>query len=296
MTELLREYLRTLIEREMQPGCRYERLVIKTLRSAGVGGNIKSANCNASFAPDADMKLGDEIFYVEVKANADARMGTAPVRYSYADKSFTATGMNMEFSELIVSMLNEMPDSKLVSALDRLIRFLKGTAISPRRVSSGFPIRGFTPQAWAKAKQLGLIAAVNQKLDGDVSIITRHYAQKGVHYIQIGEWGLYHMGENPAGLPVPQLDGFVELQMYASKSDTSPGSKTSMTRLRVFPHLKPSLVSDYSLDDPDSITAMLSSLEYGDHVQPDSVVSTDGVQSVAGPGVPEDAHVRAARG
>ena len=33
------------------------------------------------------------------------------------------------------------------------------------------------------------------------------YATKGVHYIQIGNKGLYHMGQNPLNLPVPDISG-----------------------------------------------------------------------------------------
>ena len=115
----------------------------------------------------------------------------------------------------------------------------------------------------------------------DTGFILQHYKSKKVDYIQIGGKGLYYLSSNPANLPIPQLGntGLV-IEMRPGKS----GSKKTIdpeTGERV-PVRTPSdtgegdfikasapfrtsarldgaglAPSDYTLDDPASILAMM---------------------------------------
>jgi hypothetical protein len=119
----------------------------------------------------------------------------------------------------------------------------------------------------------------------DTSFILQHYKSKGVDYIQIGGKGLYYLSANPAGLPVPQLGntGLV-IEMRPGKSgskkvidpetgekvrertpsDTGQGSFIKASApLRTSARLDGAGLaqSPYTLDDPESILAMMEERE-----------------------------------
>jgi len=92
--DLLRETIRTILEHyvleeRVKPQA-YERAVIRALKQAGAVGRIKRATTHDAWRPDADIRVGDEFHYVEVKANSHAQMGGGSV--SYVDGRFEAAG------------------------------------------------------------------------------------------------------------------------------------------------------------------------------------------------------------
>lgn len=259
--ELLREYVkRVLFERGARDAahCRYESLVIKSLKVAKAAGYIKRANCVDSNKPDADLTVNGKNYYVEIKSDSDARMGTASIGYSYPDKTFYPTGRDFAFSSMVADVLNVMEDTSLIRGLQRLIRHLKQSAITPDKVIAGFPLSGFRARDWKMAADFGLLTPINRAFNSDIKVITDHYASKGVHYIQIGGWGLYSLGSNPAGLPVPQLSGNVRMRVAAMKSGDERGRASSKAALRVYASIMPAAASPYTLDDVDSIGEMMS--------------------------------------
>lgn len=292
MSVLLQEYVRRLVEREIKQHCRYERLIIKTLKSLGLSGRIKSANCTDSIAPDADIKLNGESYYVEVKQDEKARMGSTSMTFSYEDQAFGPAGLNRELSDMVAEMLNEMSDTSLLRGLNRLIKFLKQDAIIPRKVSQGFPMSGFLATSWVRAKKLGMLQMINRRFNSDISVVSRHYARKNTHYIQIGGWGLYSLGANPAGLPVPLLDGTVVLEIEAKKSGDIMGRIGSKAAFRVHARLQPNSPSPYTLDDPKSIEAMLTKLDQSDTSSLESAYDQDKLDATPRAKLPKVAHVR----
>ena len=259
--ELLREYVQqVLFERGARNAahCRYESLVVKTLRVAKAAGYIKRANCADSSRPDADIVVNGESYYVEVKSDIDARTGTASIGYSYPNQSFFATGKDIEFSSMVADVMNELGDASLLRGLQRLIRHLKQSTPTPDKVVAGFPLSGFNSRDWRAAAKFGLLAPVNKTFTSDVAVIMKHYASQGVNYIQIGEWGLYSLGSNPAGLPVPQLSGQVRLRVAAVKLGEGAGSRAA---LRVYTSIVPDTASPFTLDDVDSIRDMMATVE-----------------------------------
>lgn len=269
--ELLREYVQqVLIERGARDAahCRYESLVVKTLRVAKAAGYIKRANCVDSNKPDADFVVNGENHYVEVKSDADARMGTASIGYSYPDKAFFPTGRDFAFSSMVADVLNETGDTSLIRGLHRLIRHLKQSAITPDKVVAGFPLSGFRAKDWQMAADFGLLAPINRTFNGDIRVIIDHYAAKDVHYIQIGGWGLFYLGNNPANLPVPQLSGKVRMRVAAMKSGDQPGRASSKAALRVYASIMPAAASPYTLDDLDSIREMMAYVDHHENLAP----------------------------
>ena len=56
----------------------------------------------------------------------------------------------------------------------------------------------------------------------DKTSIWEYYATKGVYYIQIGGYGLYHMSANPANLPIPPLDVTARVRIRTKTTSSIP--------------------------------------------------------------------------
>ena len=97
-----------------------------------------------------------------------------------------------------------------------------------------------------------MLLPINKTLEGDMDVISNHYARKQTHYIQIGGAGFFRLGEaNPANLPLPILNGKVQLEVRIAKGGPPAAG------LRVQARLLTKSTSPYTLDDPESVKAML---------------------------------------
>lgn len=249
--DLLRETIRAvirhhaLVERITPQG--YERIVIKALKQAGAVGSIKRVAGNDAWRPDADIKVGDGYHYVEVKANGRAQMGGGSV--AYRDGVFEAAGLNPEMSQAIADLLNDMNDSSLRKGLEHLLGFLS----TKKRPLTSVPVSGFDDTKWERAIAKGMLLQINRTFESNVEVIAQHYARKNTYYIQIGGAGFFRLGDaNPANLPVPKLEGKVQLEVRLARAGGKPTAG-----LRVQARLLARNASPFSLDDPESITAML---------------------------------------
>ena len=252
--ELLREFIELALFEAGDAGCRYESQVIKSLKLAGATGHLKRAACSDPTRPDADMRVDNEIYYVEVKMDANARMGGGSVGYSLKDRKFFPTGRDRSLSEAIVAALNGMGDTSLNKSLKT---FLQTLSRESGKTFTGLPLSGFTTGAWEFARDMGLLQAINRSFDSDLSIIADHYAKKDTHYIQIGGSGFFHLGSNPANLPVPKLEGKVRVEVLLALAGVTWGEDQRAAGMRAWARLKISNQSPYTLDDPQSIEAML---------------------------------------
>ncbi len=255
----MREAIRAVIEQYAlverggaDDGIAYERAVIRAMKQAGVCGRIKRAASHDAWRPDAEIKVGDGFHFVEVKKNSHAQMGGGSV--SYSDGVFEAAGSNIEMSQAIADLLNDVNDSSLHNGIDRLLAFLSSRA----KQHVGIPVSGFDELRWHKAVTKGMLLPINRTFESDVSVIAQHYARKNTHYIQIGGAGLFRLSEaNPANLPVPVLTGKVQLEVRLAKA----GKPTA--GMRVQARLLSNGASLYSLDDAASIESMLKAMASG---------------------------------
>ena len=230
-------------------GFKYEKEVISTLIESGLAGNITEGAGASSADADADIYINGEYHLVEVKKDLYAQMGGTSVRYS--GDSFEPVGKAVEGDtfEIVSAALETKKED-----LQRLLDFLG---------QDGFPFT-CTKDAWETAKIAGLLKPINTKVKKDTTFLAEHYAQKGVNYIQIGGAGLFHLGNNPAGLPVPELVGEIDIELRAGRSGSKPsatGEPVVGGSLRAQGRLKFQGLSPYTLDDPDSVSAMIKEMK-----------------------------------
>ena len=101
-------------------------------------------------------------------------------------------------------------------------------------------------------KAKGLLKDINTKVITDTSFIEKHYNKKGVYYIQIGGAGLFYLGKNPLKLPVPRLEGEIQVEIrlaYSGTKGTFPdGTETRTAGLRFQGRLRTKGKSPHSID------------------------------------------------
>ena len=91
----------------------------------------------------------------------------------------------------------------------------------------------------------------DQYLDVDDDCIQSYYRRKGNAYIQVEGYGLYHLGEDPAGLGVPE---FRLQQRMRVRVKTHTKTNFSVTCAFQPVNIRRDLMpSPYSLDDPEKI-------------------------------------------
>lgn len=233
-------------------GFEYEQTVLDSIAAAGITGNIKEAAGASSAHGDADFKIGRKVHLVEVKLDKNAQMGGSSVRYTFGGAELgLLSPVEPEIHKLVVRAVKDR-----TTELDELLRYLAKKWNSD---ILGFPVR-CSKQVWTEAASDGLL--VNAKIRTDVKFIAQHYRSKGVNYMQIGKSGLFYLDKNPAGLPIPKLEGEINLEIRTARSGSQKlksGIRAVTGAIRVQGRLKTKNKSPFSLDDPSSIKAMLKS-------------------------------------
>lgn len=119
-----------------------------------------------------------------------------------------------------------------------------------------------TKDAWELAARKNLL--VNVKIKNTVDFIAKHYAKKGIFYIQIGGAGLFYLAGNPANLPIPQLSGDINIEIRSARSGAKmlkSGIEVVGGGIRVQARLKTKGKSPYTADDVASLKAMLTAMK-----------------------------------
>ena len=231
-----------------QQGFDYENVVIESLKKAGVAGNIKTGAGASSTAADADFIVDGETYLLEVKSDLEAQMGGTSVRYNDGEFEIVSDAVDKNTASLIISALA----SKRVP-IERLLAAIGGDK---------FPTT-CDKHTWTVAKEKGLLKPINTKVKKNTSFIANHYKNKGIHYVQIGGAGLFYLDDNPAGLPVPKLEGEIDIELRAGRSGSTlnaAGQRRVSGLLRAQARLKFKGKSPVSLDNELGLSMLRTGL------------------------------------
>ena len=231
-----------------QAGFDYEQSVVDTLIAEGVAGNISGSAGSSNVDADADFKLGGRLYNVEVKLNRTAQMGGSSV--SFKGGIFSLVGDIDSNTETL--LLGAMESKR--KEIKKFLRFVS----REKGVANKLPMT-CSKEIWTEAQKKGLL--VNTQIPLSTDFICEHYAKKNVSYIQIGGSGLFFLKDNPANLPVPKLEGSINVEIRTGRSGSkkrADGSKYVAGGLRVQARLKTKCVSDYSLDNASHIQRLFS--------------------------------------
>ena len=226
-------------------GFEYENTVISALKVAGHCGNITEGAGASAADADADLKIGDDVYLVEVKKDAGAQMGGTSVRYIDGEFEVASDAVEQDTVEMIVEALEPKRE-----AINSFLHFVG---------ASQFPATCLK-DVWGAARVAGLLKPINAKIRKNTDFIANHYKKKGIHYIQIGGAGLFYLSENPANLPVPKLDGQIDIELRAGRSGSRlnlDGQSVVSGLLRAQGRLKFTGESPYTLDNPESVKELV---------------------------------------
>ena len=226
-------------------GFEYENTVIAALKQAGVCGNITEGAGASAADADADFCIDGVRYLVEGKKDTGAQMGGTSARYIDGKFNVASDAVDADTQEMIIEALSQRVEP-IEAMLDRL-------------GAEQFPT-SCTKDSWTAAKKEGYLKPINAKIRKDTDFIINHYKKKGIDYIQIGGAGLFYMNENPANLPIPKLDGEIDIELRAGRSGSKVNAQgVAMVggSLRAQGRLKFKGASPYTLDDPESIKGLL---------------------------------------
>ncbi len=245
----------TIEESSNQRGFEYENEVIAALNAVGASGDITSGAGASATEPDADIKIGDQIYKIEVKLDKDAQMGGTSLRY-YPDRTEDGKYFDIVCKSVEEDTIDIMEESltPIIPDLDKFLEFV-GVSKLPATIEK---------DKWVEAVALGLLKPLNVKIKRTTRFITNHYKKKGIDYIQIGGSGLFYLGENPANLPVPKLEGDINIELRPGRSGSKTrkdGTSVVGAGIRVQGRLQFKGSSPYTLDDPESVRKMLATKE-----------------------------------
>ena len=222
-------------------GFLYEDTVIRSLKEAGIAGTVLEGAGASATGVDADFMVDCKRYLLEVKKDADAQMGGTSVRYIDGKFEVVSDTVDSGTTDLIIAALDTRRDP-----IERLLAAIGGDK---------FPTT-CDKHTWTIAKERGLLKPINAKIRQTTDFIVDHYKKKGIDYIQIGGAGLFYLGQNPANLPIPKLEGEIDIELRAGRSGSSvnaAGVRRVSGLLRAQGRLKFKGSSPINLDSSETI-------------------------------------------
>lgn len=217
---------------------------------------------NKNDVADLYINVNRQRYGVEIKLDSRAPLGQA-AKVKFDGNSFTI-GKSGDFSvdDALGRGIIEQLNTKR-NASKEFIAHIKN--YPPREYHSkitGFPIMCLR-EAWDDAKNAGLLRKLNASLKAPLQVVYDYYEAKGCYYIQIGKGaGLFYMKENPLDLPVPRLDGAVNIELRlksaGGKARVGLGVTVCTGSVSASPRLATRNISKYSMDNKDDITELFS--------------------------------------
>jgi hypothetical protein len=222
---------------------------IPHLSVSSIGGKTQAS------VPDLTLILPNGRFPVEIKLNGRAQMGN-PMNVLYKNGEF-----DVRHDDTVDAGVEEMVLEALAKKkrdFDRFLDFVSSVKPAYNLQADSIPVT-CSKKAWDLAVTRGLVRGLNSRVRTSSDVISRWYQKKGVHYIQIGDQGLFHMGRNPLRLPVPDLRGDVDMEIrlahHGAKPNKLVGSRVTGD-LRCIARLIAREKSEFSIDNQNDVVSL----------------------------------------
>ena len=267
-------------------GFAYENVIIERLKALKIKGfNVSGqAGGNKKGISDFAATIFDNALNVEVKL-AVAQYGDVGLRFrnGLIDFNENVKKKNYSFKERIRKELFEKADKALKAYRKRAgelgadlnvydktgklpadIYIQLGEGLDAEGVANLKPKYAAIKEKYPDGiKGEGLQKAITQIAEFDITPVREIYENKvpPTSYIQLQNSGLFFMGKNPLGLPLPELTGNVDLTLRVNKGKSSvnkDGVMMTTVNLRVLPSkLRNIPKSDYTLDSASSVSSLM---------------------------------------
>jgi len=221
---------------------------------------IKGVQTEKGAAPDIQFEIAGITFNIEAKLG-EAQYGSINGKYDFKAQDFTFA-KKTKISSKLQNILDKVLE-KAKPKLDKYYKKAKELGVDLEDSGILIPLEVFN-----ELQAEGLQKEITTKQTVDQSIIEELYGAKGVYYMQIEGKGLYYIGENPLGLPIPKLEGDVQLTFRIARSETNKNGEVRPT-LRFLPDkidLKTGK-SNHRIDTAEGINNLLATKEVQDLVK-----------------------------
>jgi hypothetical protein len=195
---------------------------------------------------------------IEVKRRRTDTMGNTSLRFNEGSLSNTPVKPINGFSTVFPEIQGRLtlPIQQYIHRVNELIT--EHNKLSPEKYKL---ISGFPDEIPVLIRKQCIKEGFQEKIQSfynfDIESWKAFYRAKGNSYIQIGDKGLFHLGENPLNLPVPEILGSIslELRLYAAGSKGRPSSRVEIAiKFKGLVCEK----SPYTLDNKNHITELFA--------------------------------------
>ena len=245
-------------------GIAYEKVIYKVGRSAGkiiAGWKMEGQQTEKGEGRDFDVraKIWGFDFNVEAKLEK-AIYGSANGIYDFVKNTF-------EYSPAAQKMMKENP--ALAGKLENLVKKSKKKLDDFKRIAKalGFDLKrsGVVMDRDTYDNLIRETSTVfgTETITGDD--LAAIYNAKDVYYIQVKGEGLYYLGSNPLGLPVPKFEGTADLRMRikagAVKVEGAPNDRRVTIAMDPTNFNRTGPKSDFTIDTEAGINKLMSTPE-----------------------------------
>jgi len=190
-------------------GVLYEAAVNRNMKAAKVEkSNFQPAGSDSN-APDAQLTYNKEDYKIEIKLDLNVDFGQGSLDYDLENDKWILGGAKTPAAEQMREFLTAIKVPSLVNK---------------KWGPKGAPRRYTVPTSQFKKKDVDY-DYLNFK-DFFVSIpkdsVAKYYNSKDTYYIQIGGYGLYHMGSDPANLGTKEFDLELKLRVRIKRGGSLP--------------------------------------------------------------------------
>lgn len=226
--------------------------------------SVKEGGGNDNKVADLYINVNRQRYGVEIKLDSRAPLGQA-AKVTFDNSNFNiAKSGDFSVDDVVGRSIVAALVPKRSAAKD-FVDFARKTP--PKEFHSkikGFPLMCIV-DTWNAAKEAGLLRKLNTSVKADLSVVYDYYASKDVYYIQIGGAGFFYLKKNPLNLPIPQLEGKVNIELRlksaGSKDRVGLGITVCTGSYSASPRLATRNISPYSLDNKEDLITLFSPKE-----------------------------------
>jgi len=236
-------------------GIQYEKYVNKVIKALSLDNvSVELLGGNDPTNPDLRLKIGNTEVDIELKLNAKAQMGSFTIR---PDGSFSVPGIeNLNVGKQIKKQINSREYKKALKNFNNRGVELGGKIINGQ-------LRALK-DVFITLQQEGLQSKLNiNNIIGNEEIVNLIYNNKGIYTIELGDKGLFYLGENKYNTQgLPKLEG--QVKVYVRRVRTGSKEGLRYTTLRAFPTFISDInTSPFNLSDPAQVESTVMAIKQG---------------------------------
>ncbi|MDH5402814.1 MAG: hypothetical protein OEY49_10015 [Candidatus Heimdallarchaeota archaeon] len=195
-------------KRGKNKGMKYEEKIAESLKKFNlICDNYESAG--GSEKPDQYIRINNKCYYIEIKQSKSADYGQIAIKYSLEKEQWYITKDNANLDKQ--SKINLIEEANFLEKINNLWNETPKRFTVDRNEFTEADMN-FDYDYFSKGGEVWG--------DYSISLICDYYNAIDVYYIQIKGLGLFYMGQNPANLEIPALDGITKLRARIKRANS----------------------------------------------------------------------------